>query len=107
MRAFCGELLGHNFVYRVYKRFRKVSSANAGLIGDDNNGHPGFIQATDRFGDTRQDTKSAGVIQVADFLGNGAVAVEKNGRAERADFRQGSPPLGGSIGAPRIPRRRA
>ena len=75
MRACGRELLGHKFVDRVYKRFRKVASANSRLIGHHDYGHSGFIQTADGFSDSRQDTKSADVIQVANFFGNGAIAI--------------------------------
>jgi len=55
----------------------------------------------------RQDTKPADMIQVADFFGNGAVAIEKNSRAERAGFRQGAPPWMKSSDARRLPQRLA
>jgi hypothetical protein len=64
------------------KRFRKVVTADARLICYDNRRKAGFVQTPDGFGDTWQDTKSADVIQVADFFGDGAVAIEKNGRAK-------------------------
>lgn len=72
------ELLGHEFMDRVHKRFRKVLSADAGLICYHDDGHSGFIQAANGSRDLRQDTKSADVIQVADFFGDGAVTIEKN-----------------------------
>ena len=104
----CGcELLSHEFVDRLYKRFRKVAAADAGLIRDDNHGQTGFIQSADGFRDTGQDTKSADVIQVADLFGNSAVAIEKNGGTERAGFRQDAPPARKSNGARRLRRRRA
>jgi hypothetical protein len=46
------------------------------------------------------------VIQVADFFGNGAVAIEKNCRAESAGFRQDAPPSMKSSVARRLGRRR-
>ena len=85
------ELLGHEFMDRVHKRFRKVLAADAGLICYHDDGHSGFVQAANGLRDMRQDTKSADVIQVADFFGDGAVAIEKNGWSERAGFKQGAP----------------
>lgn len=81
MRVGGSELLDHEFVDRLYKRLWKIASANAGLIRDDNHGQPSLIQAADRLHDMRQDTKSADMIQVADFFANGAIAIEKNGGA--------------------------
>jgi hypothetical protein len=85
------ELLGHEFMDRVHKRFRKVPSADAGLICYHDDGQSGFVQAANGLRDMRQDTKSADVIQVADFFGDCAVAIEKNSWSERAGFRQGAP----------------
>jgi len=42
-------------------------------------------------GNKGKDTKTAGVIQVADFLGDGAVAIEKNGGAQRGLLRHAAP----------------
>jgi hypothetical protein len=100
------ELLGHEFMDRVHQRFRKIAPANAGLIGHNKRREPGLIQATNRIGNMRQDTKSADVIQVADFFGDGAVAIEKNGGAESAGFRQDAPPSTKSSAARRLRRRR-
>jgi acetolactate synthase regulatory subunit len=85
------ELLGHEFVDRVHQRFWKIAAAYAGLICNHNHRQTGFIQAANRIGHSRQDTKSADMIQVADFLGDGAVAIEKNGGTEGDGFRQGAP----------------
>ncbi len=89
MRACGRELLGHKFVNRVYKRFRKIASANTGLICHNNHREPSFIQPANRIGDMRQDTKSADMIQVSDFFGNGAVTIKKNGGTERAGIQAG------------------
>src|SRR5579859_246210 len=105
MRAFGGELLGHKFVDRVYKRFRKVSAANSGLICHNNHREPSLVQAANRIGDMGQNTKSADVIQVADFFGNGAIAIEKNGGTERTGFRQDAPPCSTSSDGRRLRRR--
>ena len=106
MRARGCELLDHNFVDRVYKRFRKVAPANTRLIRDHNHGQSGFVQTADGIRNMRQDTKSADVIQVADFFGDGAVAIEKDGRAERASFSQDAPPPTKSNAGRRIRQRR-
>jgi hypothetical protein len=100
------ELLGHEFMDRVYQRFRKIAAANAGLICHNNHRKPSLIQAANRIGDMRQDTKSADVIQVADFFGDGAVAIEKNGGVESAGFRQDVPPWTKSTAARRLRQRR-
>jgi hypothetical protein len=49
------------------------------------------------------------VIQVPDFFGDGAIAIEKNGGAECGCFRQDAPPATSrkSSGVRRLLRRRA
>jgi len=96
------ELLGHEFMNRVHKRFRKIAAADTGLICYDNYGQSGFVQAANSIRYVWQDTKSADVIQVADFFGDGAVAVEKNRGTERASVRQGAPPPTKSSGVRRL-----
>jgi len=100
------ELLGHEFMDRVYQRFRKIASADARLICHHNHNEPSLIQAPNGISNMRQDTKSADVIQVADFFGNGAVAIEKNCGAESAGFRQDAPPSMKSSVARRLRRSR-
>jgi hypothetical protein len=85
------ELLGHEFMDCLHKRFRKILAADARLICYHDNGHSGLIQAANGLRDMRQDTKSADMIQVADFFGDSTVAIEKNSWPERAGFRQGAP----------------
>ena len=106
MRPGSFELLGHEFMNGVNERFRKVAAANARLICHDNHRQTGLVQATDGIRDTRQDTKSADMIQVADFFANGAVAIEKNRGAEWAGFRQDAPPSTKSTVARPLRRRR-
>lgn len=89
------------------KRFRKVAAANAGLICHDYHGQTGLVQATNGIRDTRQDTKSAYMIQVADFIANGSVAIEKNRGPRWAGFRQDAPPSTKSIAARPLRQRRA
>jgi hypothetical protein len=101
------ELLGHEFMDRVYQRFRKIAAADARLVCHHNHSEPSPIQAANGISNTRQDTKSADVIQVADFFGNGAVAIEKNRGAEYADVRQNAPPSTISTVARPLLRRRA
>ena len=86
------------------KRFREIAAANARLICHHDHRQTGFVQAADGIRNMRQDTKSADMIQVADFFGNGAVAIEKNGGARSAGFRQDAPPSTKSIAARRLRR---
>jgi hypothetical protein len=85
------QFLGHQFVDRAYERLRKIAAADAGLIRYYNHGPPCFIQAANCIGDLRQDTKSADMIQVADFFGDGAITIEKNGWPKRVGVRQDAP----------------
>jgi hypothetical protein len=65
----CGsELLRHEFVDRLYKRFRKVTATDAGLIRDNDHWHSEIVQSADGFRDKGQDTKTAHMIQVADLF---------------------------------------
>jgi hypothetical protein len=66
---------------RVYHRFREKPAPNARLVRDDNDRQPGIVQAANGCGSEGKHTKLGGIIQVADFFGDRAVAVEKNGRA--------------------------
>ena len=69
----------HAFIHLLYERFRKIAAGHAGLVGHDNHGQARFVQAADGWPRKRKHTKSVGMIQVTDFLGNGAVAIEENG----------------------------
>ena len=82
MRACCAELLGHKFVDGEHGGLRKITATNTRLIGDDDHRQVGIVQAANRGGRGRKHTKMAEIIQVSDFFGDGAVAVEKNGGAE-------------------------
>jgi hypothetical protein len=100
------ELPSHQFMHRVYQRFRKIAAADAGLVCHHNHSEPSLIQAANGISNTRQDTKSADVIHVADFFGNGAVAIEKNCGAASTGIRQDAPPPMKSSVARRLRRRR-
>lgn len=54
------------------------STGDPRLIGDDDHGPPGLIQAVDRLGGTGQQTNRFGFVQVACVFDDGAVAVEEN-----------------------------
>ncbi len=82
LHARLGKLLRHQFVHSVHKRFRKVTAANTGLVGDDNDRQARLVQPADGTRDKGKHTKTAGVIQVAHFLGDGPVAIQKNGGAQ-------------------------
>jgi hypothetical protein len=101
------ELLGHEFMDRLYKGFRKIAAANPGLVCYHNYRHLCVVQAANGIRYAWQDTKSADVIQVADFFGNGAVTVEKNGGLKSTGLRQGAPPATKSSDARPLRRRQA
>jgi translation initiation factor 2 gamma subunit (eIF-2gamma) len=107
MRTGGGELLGHKLVDGLYKRFWKVPAAHAGLVRDNDHGKSRIVQTLDGFRDARQDSKTTNVIQIANFFTYRAVAIEKNGWAQRVRFRQGAPPARKSNVARRIRPRRA
>jgi hypothetical protein len=86
-----GKLLSHQFVNSIHERLWKIAAANARLICDDDNGQPGLIEAADGSRDKGKHTKSAGMIQVAHFFGDGAIAVEKDGGTPAGRFRQDAP----------------
>jgi hypothetical protein len=69
------ELLRHEFVDRVDKRDREIATADAGLICNHDHRHLGLVETANRIRNVRQDTKSADVIQVADFFSDGTVAI--------------------------------
>jgi hypothetical protein len=90
----------HDFVDRVHKRLRKMAPANARLIRNHNHRKPRFVQAANRICNSRQDTKSADVIQVANFFRDGPVAIEKDSGTGRGGFRQCAPRSRKSILSP-------
>ena len=77
-----GELFGHQFVYSMHKRFRKITAAHAGLIGDYDDGQTSIVEPADGSRNKVKHTKTAGVIQVANFFSNGAITIKENGRAQ-------------------------
>jgi hypothetical protein len=86
----------HALVHFAHKRLRKITTSHTGLIGDDDHGQMRFVQATDGRAHKRKHTKSVDVIQVADLVGDGAVAVEENGRAKGLGGVRHEPPLPGA-----------
>ena len=78
MSSSVAQLSGHQIVHDVHERFRIVSTSDSGLIGDHENEKASLIKFADGSRRKWEHTKTRNVIQVADFLGNGAVAIEKN-----------------------------
>jgi hypothetical protein len=93
--------LGHELVDSVHKRLGKIAAADAGLIGDDDNGQPGFIEAANGSRDKWKHTKSAQMIQVTNFFGDGTVAIDEDGGTAHSWLKQGAPRKAGV--EPRIP----
>jgi len=93
MRASLREFPFHTFVDILHQRFREITPGHTGLIGDHDHGHTRLIQAADGLGRKRKHTKTVEMIQVADFFGDGAVAIEEDGRAAGGGIRQKAPPL--------------
>ncbi len=81
LRTCLRKLLRHQFVHRVHERFRKVTAADAGLIGDDDDRKARVVEPVNGSRDKGKQTKTADVIQVAHFLDDCAVAIEENGVA--------------------------
>jgi len=66
-----------------YQRLRKVPAPDAGLTGHDNDWPSRFVQFSNCRADAAQHTESADVIQVADFVRDGSLAIRENSRAQR------------------------
>ncbi|MDQ1409099.1 MAG: hypothetical protein QOJ41_834 [Acidobacteriaceae bacterium] len=73
------QLLGHQIVDGVHQRFGVVSTSDSGLVGDHKDKNAALVQFADGSRRKRKHTKTRNVIQVADFVGNGAVTIKKNG----------------------------
>src|ERR1700674_4715010 len=83
MRTRCGEMLIHELMHDVHERFRVVATTDARLVGDNHNRNTGFVEKTDRSRSKWKHTKSADMIQVADFLRDRAVAIEEDSGTQR------------------------
>jgi hypothetical protein len=79
MRSCFRQLLGHQVVDGLHQRFRVVSTGNSGLVSDHKDEKATLVQFADSSRRKWKHTKARNVIQVADFVGNSAIAVEKNG----------------------------
>jgi hypothetical protein len=62
----------------MHHGFWKETTANAGLVCDDDYRQLCAVQAANRSGGEGKHIKLAGIIQVADFFGDGAVAIEED-----------------------------
>jgi len=79
MRTLFGELRCHQFVNRVDQRVRKISAADAGLIGDYDGRVLRVVQPPDSRRDKGKHTKTAEVIQVTDFFSDSSISIEEDG----------------------------
>ncbi len=68
----------HFLVDFVHERFRKNVSRNPGLVRYDDHRNLRLIQLADRIGGKWEDLKAVDVIDVAHFLTNCSVAVQKH-----------------------------
>ena len=94
VRASLGQFPFHAFVNIVHQRFRKIAAGHAGLVGDHDDRHSCLIQTADGRGCKRKHTKTVEMIQVADFFGDGAVAIEEDSGAAGGRIRQKAPRKG-------------
>lgn len=78
MRAALREFPFHPFVDFVHQRFRKIAAGHAGLIGNHDDEHPCLVQAANSFWCQGKHTKTVEMIQVTNFFGDGAVAIEED-----------------------------
>ena len=92
VRAGLGQFPFHPLVDIVQQRLRKIAAGHAGLIGDHDHGDTRLIETADGLGRKRKHTKSVEMIQVADFFGDCAVAIEEYGGPEGGGVRQKAPP---------------
>ena len=72
--------------------FGEIAAGNAGLIGDDDDGEIALVEAANGSGGEGKEAKAGDVVEIADFIGDGAVAVEEDRRPERTRVRQKPPP---------------
>ena len=85
-------MLRHDFMDGVHHRFREETASDAGLIGHDDDWQLGIVQLANGARGEGKHTKLAGIIQVADFFGDGAVAIEKHSGTQERGLRQSAPP---------------
>jgi hypothetical protein len=83
--------LRHDLIHFMHQRFWKIAAANAGLIRNNHDWVRRLVQAQQRAGGPREHTKTAGVIQVPDLLGDGSVAVEEDRWAQRGALKHAAP----------------
>jgi len=92
MRPLFGKLGCHQIVNGANECVWKISATDAGLIGDHDGRIFRFVQPPDGRGGKGKHTKTADVIQVTDFFGDGSVAIEEDGGTKGGSFSQTPPP---------------
>ncbi len=100
MRITFGQLHCHQFVNSGDQRFRKVPVGDPGLIGDHNDRQLRSIELPDCLRSKWKHTKTAYIVQVANFFGDGSVAVKEDRRTQRCSFSQKPPPRHAASHAP-------
>ena len=78
LRAATRKITGHPLVHCLHHLFREVSARDSSLIGDDDSEPTVGIQYLDGVGGVRKSAKARSVVNVTDFLGNRAVAIDEN-----------------------------
>ena len=101
------QLLLHQFVNAVYRRFGKESASDPRLVCDYDYRQLRLVQTTNGPCSERKHTKMAGIIQVANLFGNSAVAIEKHRGPRERCFKQDAPPRMPARNAPQPQRRPA
>ena len=86
-----GKFLCHPIVHGLNQGFGKVSASNTRLIGDDDDWQVALIEGTNGRSRKWKDAKAAEMVEVADFIGDGAVAIEEDSGAEGTGLRQRTP----------------
>ena len=76
-----GEFVSHSIVHGLNEELREVAAGDAGLIRDDDDGKITVVEAANGGSGEREDAKTAEVVEVADFVGDGAVAIEEDSGA--------------------------
>jgi hypothetical protein len=93
VRVLFAKLISQECVHLVHERLGEIFSSDSRLVGYHDNREAGEIQSSDGGGGEGKDTQTAGVIQVADFFAQGAVAIEKHcGARLQRDVNHAKPP---------------
>src|SRR5208283_1407837 len=82
----------HALIHLLYERLGEIAASYPGLVGYYNHSQTRVIQATYGCPCKRKHTKSIDVIQVTNFFGNGAVAVQEDRGLRSSWVRQKTPP---------------